>query len=59
MKTYKITFQDSDHNDLYVRTSKFHSLMQACEYASSIVFMNSDDSFYYEVEEVEENMTKK
>ena len=56
MKTYKIIFEDSDHNDLYERTKKFYNKREACRYAATIIATTSDDSHYYRVVEI---VTKK
>lgn len=49
MKTYKITFEDSDHNDLYERTKKFNNKTEASKYAKETIATTSDDSKYFKI----------
>lgn len=49
MKTYKIIFEDCDHNDLYERTKKFNNKVEAIKYAKEIIATTSDDSKYFKI----------
>lgn len=49
MKTYRIIFEDSDHNDLYERTKKFNNKEEAGKYAKEIIATTSDDSKYFRI----------
>ena len=49
MKTYKIIFEDCDHNDLYERTKKFNNKVEASKYAKEIIATTSDDSKYFKI----------
>ena len=49
MKTYRIIFEDYDHNDLYERTKKFNNKKEASKYAKEIIATTSDDSKYFRI----------
>jgi hypothetical protein len=49
MKTYKIIFEDGDHNDLYERTKKFNNKEEASKYAKETIATTSDDSKYFKI----------